>query len=298
MSLDHDEVASRTTIGIPLYRSAEFVERISDNIASFIDHGYEIIVSDRHGYDDTLELLNHRYSGSDGVRFVDEQDELSWIEHYNALFHLSSREYVCIVPHDDEFMEPAVRALARALDKNPDAVLAFGGSCPISKSGVELPWHTTRFLQDTYPTNADRALGFFADFSGRGVPFHGLFRKQLLKEHEIRLRKVKDHVFSDLGFVFECLLVGSAVEVEDLMIRKHGHETNISAAWGTTTASQIFSLWVLMSRTLRRSSEFSGAGLRHQLVLLWHTVRSFLRFSPTGRWVSAPYRFLKRSFRH
>ena len=52
----------RVSVVIPLYRSARFIDNIIANIEAMPQRGVEILISDRHCYDDTIDRLAERYT--------------------------------------------------------------------------------------------------------------------------------------------------------------------------------------------------------------------------------------------
>ena len=77
--------APLVTIAVPLYRSARFVDNIVSNIAALTYDPVEILISDRHGFDDAIDQLEARYRRDPRVRILRARDGIDWAAHYNEL---------------------------------------------------------------------------------------------------------------------------------------------------------------------------------------------------------------------
>ncbi|HET9394532.1 MAG TPA: glycosyltransferase, partial [Nitrospiraceae bacterium] len=76
----------RASVGIPLYRSRSFLQCLRENCTALAaENDVEVIVSDRHGFDDTLDILEREWSHDPRFRFLRADDRLNWVEHMNLL---------------------------------------------------------------------------------------------------------------------------------------------------------------------------------------------------------------------
>src|SRR4051794_13973408 len=89
------------SIAIPLFQSRPFLSVIIDNIETITYPQVEILVSDRHCADDTIDLLACHFTGDPRLRFLKSRDRLNWIEHYNLLLRAAAGKYFLWMPHDD-----------------------------------------------------------------------------------------------------------------------------------------------------------------------------------------------------
>jgi glycosyltransferase involved in cell wall biosynthesis len=56
------DIYPRVSVAIPLYRSARFMDIIIANIEAMPKQDIEILISDRHCFDDTIDRLMERYA--------------------------------------------------------------------------------------------------------------------------------------------------------------------------------------------------------------------------------------------
>lgn len=166
------------SIAIPLYRSKRFLPIIVENISAVGAMNVEILISDRHGEDDALDVLRERYAGDARVRFLSGTERLHWTEHYNLLLAAARGAYFMWMPHDDSFPSGYIQQLVAALDGDPSAVLAFGAIDAVDLGGAAIPdwtFHPPPFggARSTGVGDSIRLL-----FWGSAIPFRGVFRRE------------------------------------------------------------------------------------------------------------------------
>ena len=118
--------APLVTIAVPLYRSARFVDNIVSNIAALTYDPVEILISDRHGFDDAIDQLEARYRRDPRVRILRAGDGIDWAAHYNELLKAATGTYFCCMPHDDAYAAGYIDGLVARIASRPDAIVACG----------------------------------------------------------------------------------------------------------------------------------------------------------------------------
>jgi len=116
------------TVAIPLYRSAPFLAIVRDNLDRLRDFDLEILISDRHGLDDAIDVLARDYGHDPRVRLLRATDAIGWVGHFNELMRVARGEYFVWMQHDDTFPDGYVEALVTAADATPGCRIAFGGT--------------------------------------------------------------------------------------------------------------------------------------------------------------------------
>lgn len=118
---------ARVTVAIPLYRSAPFLDIIRDNLDRLRDPDLEVLISDRHGLDDAIDVLERDYGHDPRVRFLRATDAIGWVGHFNELMRVARGDYFVWMQHDDTFPEGYVETLVAAAEATPGCRIAFGG---------------------------------------------------------------------------------------------------------------------------------------------------------------------------
>jgi len=225
---------------IPLYRSGAFFDIICDNIDAHLPEDAEILVSDRHGLDDTADRLAARYAQERRVRIVSRLDEADWISNINDLIRAATGKYFRIIPHDDTATRCSSMRLVEALDTNDDAVLAYGIVRAIDLSGAPLP-HRDELNATESPTSKswrqEDALSMFWQNRFLGA-FKGVIRSELVRSRELLIRKTPTLILSERVWLFALSLTGRFQFVPDSVLVKRYYDGSTSSTWQYT--SKIF----------------------------------------------------------
>ncbi len=216
------------SVAIPLYRSKEFLPIIIGNIDVIADPNVEILVSDRHGDDDALDILRDRYAHDPRVRLLTGRDRLHWVEHYNLLLREARGAYFMWMPHDDSFPAHYIPSLVAALEEDPAAVLAFGAVDAVDLRGAPIPgwtFHPPPFARARWAGVGDsiRLL-----FWGSAIPFRGVFRRECATRRGLYLRRHAPAADGDWTFALS--LVGALRYVPECRCVKRYYPQSISAA--------------------------------------------------------------------
>lgn len=116
----------KTTVAIPLHASMRFIDVVSANLDRLPRSDIEIIISDRTQRDEAFDVLQSRHSSDPRIVWISTSEDLGWVDHYNDLLRRARGEYMCWMPHDDDFPENYIEVLAGGLDADASALLAFG----------------------------------------------------------------------------------------------------------------------------------------------------------------------------
>lgn len=237
----------RVTVAIPLYRSKVFQQTILDNLERLTYPNLEILISDRHGADDTLDVLAQRYAGDAQFRFFKSRDQLDWVEHFNLLIEAATGKYMMWMPHDDVFPSDYVPLLVECLENSPDAILAFGRMDAIDWEGQRIrdrlaDWRTVAGAE----WSPRVALRLFV-FSYLGRPFRGLFRREVIRHAGLAIRPTYENVQADQDWVFAVGLVGRLAFVPACRCAKRYYPWSTHARWRMTARHIVNHFWVLRS---------------------------------------------------
>jgi len=223
--------APLVSVGIPLYRSRRFLDNIIANIEAIEYGNVELLVSDRHLLDDTLETLRRRYRADGRFRFLAGTDGLSWVENFNLLLRESRGKYALWLPHDDSYPANYIGELVAALERTPDAVLAFGRVEQVSLDGF-LP---TRPFSPP-PISAEAAWSLSASLRMLMLwqlwfAFRGMVRRDVVEKSDLYLRQTYRNVRADIYWVFALSLRGRLLFVPSCTCVKRFYRTSAGAEW-------------------------------------------------------------------
>lgn len=273
------------TLAFPLFRSARFHDVVARNIESLDDPGYEILVSDRHLADDTLDRLERRFGGDPRIRFLRATNGAGWVEHYNALLAAASGRYFAWMPHDDTYPRGYVAPLVAALEARPDSLLAFGDAFAIGPDGEAL---AAASLPPRPPARWGFRHALGLPFRWQlGYAFRGVMRRDRVVEERLFLRTgEEDGYAADVFWVFAVALRGPLLYVPESVCWKRLYDDSTHRRWeGGMTPARRIRRFVANRRVLASYLRDSGLpGAQRRLGLVAVTVwAAALAISPLFR---------------
>lgn len=271
-----EEAAPLVSVGIPLYRSLRFFDIIVANIDGIQYENVEFIVSDRHLLDDTLALLKQKYGDDRRFRFLSGTDQLNWVEHFNLILQHSTGKYSLWMGHDDSYSPNYIPDLVAALEKAPDAVLAFGTVEQISLDGF-LP--TFPFvpppidLQEKWSIETPlRLLTLWQLW----IAFRGVVRREVMEESNLYIRQTYRNIRADIYWVFALGLKGRLCYVPSCYCTKRFHRSSGGADWRLGIRQSLDAYRVLRSYLSDFAVPSSESRKAKVVIWLWCMIQGFL----------------------
>lgn len=171
----------------------------------------EVLVSDRHGLDDTLEQLRQRHAADSRFRFFAATDAIDWVAHYNWLLARGRGTYFAWMPHDDTFPAGWYSGLVEHLDRRPDTLLAFGPLIAIDLENRELPASAVHCRPPPWDSPERwSARDAYRMLRGEAwVPFRGVFRREPIVAAGLFMRSTYCNQSADKGWLFAVGLLGA-----------------------------------------------------------------------------------------
>jgi glycosyltransferase involved in cell wall biosynthesis len=276
--------APRVSVALPLFRSSRFLPIILENLEALDYPNLEILVSDRHVADDAIDRIEERYGDDPRFRFLRNADEADWIDHYNDLLKEATGDYFMWMPHDDSFGAEYVPALAAALDRNPDALLAFGRVEVVDREGSPMSkrelWHPEMRPDEAWSTRT--ALRLLTTWNP-GIAVRGLVRLGPIRDRKLLIRRTRRTVLADMYWVFAVSLIGPLLFVPEISCRKRFYGKSTHARWRYRRRHFVNAYGVLSSY-LRDLAPSRRAALGGMATLgLWTVLRSLKSGPPEAR---------------
>ncbi len=226
-----EQTAPLVSVGIPLYRSRQFLDIIVANIEAVAYENVEFIVSDRHLFDNTLALLEAKYGADKRFQFLSATDQLNWVEHLNLILRHAKGKYSLWMGHDDSYPSNYIPDLVSALEAGPDVVLAFGGVEQISLDGflpafpfVPPPVHPS---EKWTVATAVRLLTLWHLW----IAFRGVVRRQVIEDSNLYIRQTYRNIRADICWVFALALRGRLLYVPSCYCTKRFNRASGGADW-------------------------------------------------------------------
>ncbi len=222
----------RTTVLIPLHRSAPWRPMVEANIARLHEH-CRIVVSDAHEHDDTLALVREHVADLSNVTTVGARALApGWVTHVNDLMARAETEFAMWLPHDDEIGPEWILDAERALDRRPDAAIACGHLESSSHSDPDLAASLAAdsvLASRSRIRRLSRAIAHIehGDPALLGMLFRGVMRRALVPPMPER----DEHgSWSDIFWALRLLTRGAAVPTT-ARYEKTWHRTSTVQQW-------------------------------------------------------------------
>lgn len=208
------------SIGLPVFNGQAFID---DAIRSVIEQTYtnfELVVCDNASTDGTVGIVEKWCAADSRVTLHRAPHNRGAAENFNWAFSLSSAPFFkwCAV---DDLLEPeCLQMCVDALERAPDAVLAYSGAVDIDETG--------RYLGEIYDNREAYAFGSaqpaarFRDLVCHGhscISVFGVIRREAL----IKTSLIGPYAASDKVLLAELGVQGRFVRVHDRLIRHRQH---------------------------------------------------------------------------
>ena len=191
----------RVSVGLPVYNGERFLARTLDDLLgqSFAD--FELVVCDNASTDATPDILADAARRDARVRVVRNPTNIGALPNANRAFALARAPLYALAAYDDRHAPDFLARLVDALDRTPEAILAYGASTLVGTDDRPFPFDAER-RRYTGPdgtayhydaalerplapgTTARAAVARYRAVLGStdvNAPIHGLFRRAALE---------------------------------------------------------------------------------------------------------------------
>jgi len=221
------------TLLFPLYRSKQFIDNLRKHFNQINNPRFNIIVSDRHCFDDCLETLKNEYSGDSRFSFYAATDGVKWVEHYNFLIGKVTGSYFCFVPHDDNYHPDYFDILVNELELKPRASLAFSEMF-VAGDNKWIPDYSIFRESFKYPYTSKQYFRLLYS-NIIGVAFRGVFRSSTVKQENLLIKESEQvTMYQDYYWIFALLERGDFIYTEKTSCTKLFRNDGASGKWDYT----------------------------------------------------------------
>lgn len=120
------KAAPRVSVGVPVRNGGKYVEAAIQSIVSQTERDIEIIISDNGSNDGSERYLQSLPESDARIRYFRQEPALRAYDNFRFVLAQAHGRYFMWAAHDDSRDLDFVDRLADQLDKDEDAVLAFG----------------------------------------------------------------------------------------------------------------------------------------------------------------------------
>jgi glycosyltransferase involved in cell wall biosynthesis len=204
---------------MPVYNGEKYVAESIRAILAQTFSDFELIISD-NASDDRTEQICREFARQDSrIRYFRNAENIGAAGNYNRLFDLARGQFFRWANADDLFA-PTLHALClKALRDNPDAVLSYGKTEIIDESGQMIKRYEDN-LHLVDESAYSRFQRFFRQVGLTNV-IYGLMRTDAVRQTGV----FGDGTLpaADVGFMAELTLLGTFIEVPDVLFYRRMH---------------------------------------------------------------------------
>jgi glycosyltransferase involved in cell wall biosynthesis len=269
----------RITIGMPVYNGALYLKQAIESVLSQSFADFELVISDNASTDATSEICKEYVGRDSRIVYSCNSKNLGAAENFNRVARMARGDFFAWANHDDLWATTYFERCIVALEKDPDAVLAYTRSAIIDESGdVTDPLFFDLNLTGSAPQ--DRLRRFYEimrlfdarqnwgtlEPEGLWIPVYGLIRTRVLQH----TRLIGPYISSDTVLLEELAMLGRFIGVDETLFFKRDHpgrsmracqpfEQRISWFTGRPSGRWLFPHWKLLGEraALIASMEFA-----------------------------------------
>ena len=213
------------SVGMPVYNGEIYLESAIRAVLDQSFDDFELIISDNASTDRTAEICSDFAATDKRVRFSRNPDNIGAALNYNRVFELARGPYFRWMNADDSCMPNLHELCLKALEANPDAVLAYGKTAIMDDKGKILEAYDDNL--DLRQSTATERFEQFFDGVGLTNAIYGLMRSEVVG----RTGRMGNGSFpaADTNFMAEMTLHGKFIELPEQLFYRRMHPD--SSSW-------------------------------------------------------------------
>jgi glycosyltransferase involved in cell wall biosynthesis len=208
----------RVTLAMPVYNGEAYIETAIESLLAQSFEDFELIVTDNASVDGTEGICRRLAQADSRIRYVRNEKNLGAAANYNLGYQLGRGEFLKWCAHDDFISKNYLMLSVQALDRDPDAVLAYGPSEMVDHLGNPAPAESATLTGLENPDPAWRFLRVVETGGSCGAIF-GLFRRSALAASLLH----QPYYSSDRALLAEISLLGRFVFVPEITFFNRAH---------------------------------------------------------------------------
>ncbi len=212
------------SVGLPVFNGDQYLEEAVRSVLAQTHHELELIISDNGSDDRTQEICESFAKVDPRVRYFRHDSNQGAAFNFNFVLDSARGDYFKWMAHDDVCRSRFLEVCLHALQRDPDAVVAYPSPIDIDSAGAELgPADTGLGLDDPDPNERFRRTMARAH---KCLVVFGLMRTAILQT----TCRHGDYPAADRVLIGELALRGKLVEVlePEFLHREHPQRFSIS----------------------------------------------------------------------
>ncbi len=228
----------RVSIGIPVYNGEKYLAAALDSLLAQTYADFEVAISDNASTDRTEKICREYAARDSRIRYERQPKNLGMTWNFSHVVEMARGEYFRWHAHDDTCAPTLLEKCVEALDRHPEAVLAYPRVLMIDWQGEPLPedpstWRPPLSSDASSPTDDRDPRGLDSPQASRR--FYGVLMKTvwclepygLMRTDAVHTTgKLRNYRAAEKVFIAEMALRGQFVEVPEmlLLVRRHSDQ--------------------------------------------------------------------------
>lgn len=222
---------------VPAWNAEAFIASTLDSLAAQDYPALRVLISVDASTDRTAEVCE-RYAVRDArFRVLRQGVRLGWVGNVNALLAQAETPYGFFAFHDDLLDADYVSSLARLLEADHGAVVAFSDMDTADEAGELKVQRYTALAGVADPV--ERARRILEKAGAWWAPHRGLFRVQVAREIGGLRRHLAGEFSADWPWLLHLALRGSFVREPRTLCHKRYMMRSLSREWGYTSVQNL-----------------------------------------------------------
>lgn len=224
--------ASEVTVGLPVYNGDQYLEEALDSLLAQGHVPIRILICDNASTDRTAAICDS-YAIRDGRVTVHRNTRnIGAAANFNLAAELAETEYFMWANHDDLWSPEYIARCVEVLDRESDAVLAYGHSHKIDQDGERVaelmaglgldaatPHQRLKQFHGWFNHCDEAGIWAESQIEGLWIPVYGVMRTQALQGTGL----IGNYISSDTILLEELLMHGRFIEIPEPLFGKRDH---------------------------------------------------------------------------
>lgn len=212
------------SICLPVYNGENYIAEAVESMLAQTFTDFELIITDNASTDHTAEICRKFAEADPRVRYHRNERNLGGARNQAIAVELSRGRFVRLSAHDDKMAPTHIQECIAALEKRPDAVIAFSGTILINEVGAEVARYcSTRGTADT----PSRRFGELIIRDHHCDAIYGVMRGDILRS----VKPMENFIDGDKVFLCRLAFHGPFVSVDQPLFYKRFHPKNWVGNW-------------------------------------------------------------------
>ena len=250
---------------MPAWNAAGFIAPVLESLAAQTYPALSVLISVDVCDDNTAQLCEAFSARRSNVTVVRQARRLGWVGNSNALLRMADGEFLFFAFHDDPLGPDYVARLVAALQRTPEAVLAFS----------DVNTNRGRYSYDLLEGVRDPCVRAAHLLRGDGdwwVPNRGLIRASVAKAAGGLRRHPGGEFSADWPWLLRLALLGEFVRVPEPLLFKNFRPAGLSTTW-KKGLSQRAGVQIDLLRAIRSSTLSPAQKRRLRLSRIWQGIQ-------------------------